>query len=210
MHLRRSKLAMMAAVERQPGDAVAVDIHAADTEAGQRDLVDLGQGRIGRVRPRRQAHDVARMGQARAPDRAIGRRPGDRVHAVGDACVLGRVDRLARLVPGRGALAVADGIDDQRRPALRFRRVAGLPEQLGVDPADDGHLRHGGAAETGIVAEPQRVVGVFGEIQVMRAEASIDRREFLGLRIVDRDLARVLEEPVVRHVKRIELGRAQR
>src|SRR5436190_393557 len=33
----------MATVKRQPGDAVAVDIHAADAKPGQRHLVDLGQ-----------------------------------------------------------------------------------------------------------------------------------------------------------------------
>src|SRR5438552_3628486 len=39
----------MAAVERQPGDAVAVDVHAADAEAGQRHLVNLGQRGVGRI-----------------------------------------------------------------------------------------------------------------------------------------------------------------
>src|SRR5215471_12271971 len=37
------------AVERQPGDAVAVDIHAADAVAGQRDLVDLRERGVRRV-----------------------------------------------------------------------------------------------------------------------------------------------------------------
>src|SRR5208282_5319221 len=126
----------VAAVERQPGDTVAVDVHAADAEAGLRDFIDLGECGIGWVRTRRQAEDVARMGEVRAPDRPVGRRPRDRVHAVRDARVLRGIDRLARLVPARGALAAADGIDDQRRPALRFGRITRLPEQFGVDPAD--------------------------------------------------------------------------
>jgi hypothetical protein len=142
------------------------------------------------------------MRQAGAPDRAIGRRPRDRVHAERDPGVLGRVGRLTRLGPTLGAFAAADGIDDQRRPALRLCRITGFPEQLGVDPADDGQLRHGGSADPRIVAEPQRIVGVLGEIQVMRAEAGVDRRELLGFRLIDRDLPRILEESLIGYFER--------
>src|SRR6516165_9131991 len=56
-------------------------------------------------------------------------------------------------------------------------------------------LRHRRAAEPRIVAEPQRVVGILSEVQVMRAKAGVNHRELLGLRVVDRYLTRVLEEP---------------
>lgn len=51
------------------------------------------------------ADDVAGMAQVRARDRAVGRRPRDRVHAKSDAGVLRRVDQLPGLVPVRGVLA---------------------------------------------------------------------------------------------------------
>src|SRR5262249_49928617 len=60
----------VAAVERQPSDAVAINIHAANPEAGQRDLVDLGQRGFGWVWPWRHPHDVTGMCQTRTPDRA--------------------------------------------------------------------------------------------------------------------------------------------
>src|SRR5690242_9612465 len=85
-----------------------------------------------------------------------------------------------------------------------------LPEQLRIDPADDGCLRHRGTAEPGIVAEPQRVVGILSEVQVMRAKARVDHRELLGLGIVDCYLTRVLKEAFMRHVEGIELSRAKR
>src|SRR5215831_12792975 len=47
----------MTAVERDPHDAIAVDVHAADAVAWQRDLVELGQRRVGRVRTKREPDD---------------------------------------------------------------------------------------------------------------------------------------------------------
>ena len=44
----------------------------------------------------------------------------------------------------------------------------------------------------------------------MRAEAGVDRREFLRFGIVHRHLARVLEEALLRHVERVHLRRMQR
>ena len=41
--------AEMAAGERRPYDAIAIDVHAADAEARQRDLVDFGQCRFRRM-----------------------------------------------------------------------------------------------------------------------------------------------------------------
>ena len=55
-----------------------------------------------------------------------------------------------------------------------FIFVAGLVEHLRVQPSDD----------LAAAARPERVVGVLGEHQVMRAEARADVREFLRLRVV--------------------------
>jgi hypothetical protein len=62
--------------------------------------------------------------------------------------------RLDILVP----LAVAVGVKDERRPALRLHLVAGLLEHLAVQPAHDAYGR---AASAG----PQRVVGVSAKIR---------------------------------------------
>src|SRR5437899_8805131 len=106
------------AVERQPSDAVAVDIHAADAEAGKRHLVDLGKRGVGRIWPRIETDDVAGMRQVRAPDRAVNRRPGDCIHAKGQPSILGVIGRLTRLVVALVTLAVAIGIYDEWGPAL--------------------------------------------------------------------------------------------
>src|SRR5215468_6916743 len=80
-----------------------------------------------------------------------------------DALVLGRIGRLVRL-DIVVTLAVAVGVEDERRPALRLRGIAGRIEYLGVEPSRDG----AGAAE------PQRVVSVIAELRVMGAEAGVD------------------------------------
>ena len=77
------------------------------------------------------------------------------------------------------ALAVAVRVEDQRRPPLRLLLVAGLVEQLRVQPA-----HHRPAA-----ARPQRVVRVLGEHEMVRAEAGADVRELLRLRVVHREVA---------------------
>jgi len=56
-----AKAADMAAVERHPHAAVAINVHAANALAGQRHLVHLGQRRFGRIWPGIDAHDIARM-----------------------------------------------------------------------------------------------------------------------------------------------------
>ena len=62
------------------------------------------------------------------------------------------------------ALAIAVGVEDEGRPALRLGCVAGLIEYLGIDPA---RYRPG-------AAQPERVVRVIAELQVMRAETGVD------------------------------------
>ena len=128
------------------------------------------------------------MVDIRSPDGTVSRTIGDGVEAEPDALVLAGIVRLVGLHIGV-PLAVAVGVDDERRPALRLGRVAGFPEQLRVHPADDGQF------VLEIVAEPQRVVGILGKIQMVRPETRVNERELRGLRVVHRDLAGVLHEP---------------
>ena len=82
------------------------------------------------------------------------------------------------------APAVAVRVEDERRPALRPRRVAGIVEDPGVDPPRD----RAGAAE------PERVVGIVAELQMVGLEAGIDEGVPHRFRIEHRDLtARPLE-----------------
>ena len=105
----------------------------------------------------------------RAPHRSVHRARHHGVEPGVDALVLGRIDRLFGF-DVRVALAVAVGVQHQRRPALRLRRVAGLVEHLGVEPAD-----HRAAA-----ARPQRLVGVVAELRMVRREAGVDERVLLA------------------------------
>ena len=114
----------MAAVERHPHDAIAIHIHAANAIARQWHSVDLGQRRVGRIRSGIDAQDIARMRQARAPDRAVRRAHGDAVKSKWNAGILARIKRLAGLVIALVAPAVAVGIDHERAPALRRRSIA--------------------------------------------------------------------------------------
>ena len=132
--------AEMAARERRPDDALLVDVGAADAEARQRNVVDLRERRLRGIRPRNDAHDRARESPHGTPDRAVGRTRHHGVEAGHDPLVFRRIHRLIGL-DVLVALAVAVGVEDQRRPALRFRRVAGLVEYLHVEPADDRSRR---------------------------------------------------------------------
>src|SRR5262249_15539993 len=122
-----------------------------------RDFVDLDQRCLRRIRPKLQAHDVPGEARIRPPDGPISWTIGDAVEPEPAPLVLAGIVRLVGLYIGI-PLTVAVGIDDERRPALRPSRVTGLPEQLGVDPADDGQL------VLGVVTEPQRVIRILAEI----------------------------------------------
>ncbi len=69
------------------------------------------------------------------------------------------------------ALAVAVGVDHQRRPPLRGDAVLGFAEFLGVEPADDARPFRPWTAR----AHPQGVVGIVPEIKMMRREAGVDQ-----------------------------------
>ncbi len=171
----------MAAGERHPDYALGVDIAAARTETRHRDIVHFRQLGL-----RIEADDAAFAGEhiPGVPDRTVDRIRHHRVSAgAGNAHVLVRIHRLARL----GVvveLAVAVGVEHERRPALRLLGAAGLVEHLGVEPAGDRPAAAG----------PQGVVLVEAELQMMRAEAGIDEGELLRLRIVHRQLPFVAVE----------------
>ena len=169
------------AAQCDPGDAVAVDVHAADAVAALlgRHLEPLRERGLVRVRARREADDRAGNGVDRSPDRSIGGRV-DAVELVVNQLVLGRIDRILR-ADVRIALAVAVGVEDEARPPLRLLRVVRLVPHLRVQPAED-RVAH---AE---VVEPERVVRVLGEIEVMRVETEVDVGELLRLRVVHRRL----------------------
>ena len=172
--------AHMAAGERYPHPALAVDVGAARAEAWHRDVVLFRQCRLRRVGAGVEPHDRAGAGAQRAPDRAVGRAHHHGIKHLADALVLGRVHRLVGL-DIVVALAVAVGVEDQRGPALRLLGIAGFVEQLCVEPAD----RPGAAAAGG----PQRVVGVAREVEMVGGEAGIDEGVFHRLRVEHRQLA---------------------
>src|SRR5712691_34331 len=138
----------VSARQRHPRPSLAVDVEPAHSVSGRRDLVDLGQGRLRRIRSELHANDPTRVADVRPPDGTVGRTVGDTVETEPDALVLGRIVRLVGLDIGV-PLAVAVGVDDEWRPALRRSRVTGFPEHLRVYPADDGEL------VLEVVAEPQ-------------------------------------------------------
>src|SRR5262249_59479753 len=87
----------VAARERHPDDALAVDVAAARTEAGQRDVVDFRKRGLRRVGAGIEPYDRAGARAQRTPDRAVDRVRHHRVEHLRDALVLGRIDRLVGL-----------------------------------------------------------------------------------------------------------------
>ena len=170
--------------ERHPVDAVAIDVAAARPVAGKRRLVHFGERGLRRVRARIDPHDVAghRESHHRSPDRAVHRIHGDCVKVDREPPVLRGIVRLAGL-DVRVALAVAVGVENERRPALRTFLVAGLLEHPAIQPADD-------AVAADAAARPERMVRVLGEDQVMRRKARADQRELARLRIVHGEMPR--------------------
>ena len=133
-----------------------------------------------RIVARSDAHDAAGIAQHGAPDRAVRRADGDAVEVHRDPLVLGRIDRLVGLDIGV-ALAVAVGVEDERRPALRLLLVAGLLEHLAVQPADHAGADRRRRWSTASGWHPR-------EVEMMGGEAGVDQRELAGRRIVQRQL----------------------
>ena len=189
LHLRRSnspRWPLASDVQNTPLRSMSAPRAAI---ARHRRRIDLGELRL-----RIEAHGIAAATDSSdcphtVPSSGL---THDAVEADRDALVLRRIDRLIGLDPFV-ALAVAVGVEHERRPALRALHVAGLFQHPAIDPA--GHARAGAAAR-----EPQRVVGVLGEDQVMGREAGVDQRELAGRRIEHRHVPR-------RAVDREHLGR---
>src|SRR4029453_2313977 len=161
---------------RPPRDSVRVDVAAANPDAGFRNSVELGKFRL-----RVKAHEARLAGKDTdgVPDRSVFRmwHHGIRARAPRDARVLAAVGRLA----GVGVvieLAVAIGVEHERRPALRLLFVAGFPEYSRVDPT-----RHRTCA-----AEPQRVVRVVAKLRMMGPEARVNEGVLHCFRIEHRNL----------------------
>ena len=141
------------------------------------------------------------MADARAPDAAIRGTQRNRVAAELDAMIALRIDRIVRLGPARGDLAVAVGVDDARAPSLRGARVVRLVERRGVDPAD------------GVVLAEDQVVALVEHVMV-GGKAAVDHGELLRLRVHQFDLprARAIHREVLRELVRrplLAIGRLQ-
>ena len=80
--------------------------------------------------------------------------------------------------PGQMALvgdrAVAVAVDDHGAPSLRKTFIAGLVVNSGTNPPE----------HVSVAAEPQRVVIVLGEDEVVRSEACPDKRHVISSWIV--------------------------
>src|SRR5262249_6983241 len=152
----------MSARFRAPGNAIRVDVTAADADSRLRHGEELRQLRLG---IETQEAGLTAEHADRVPDRAIYRIRHDRVRprAACNARVLSSIGRLAR-VGVLIALAVAVSVEDERRPAGRLLRVVRFIPHFRVDPAGD---------RTG-AGQPQRVVGVVTELRMMCTETGVD------------------------------------
>src|SRR4029078_10231923 len=129
------KACQVSAGERGPEHAVTIDVAAARTVAGDWRLTNFRQCCVCRIGPGIAPDHRARISQRRAPHRTVERAHRHGVEAERDPRVLARVDRLTGL-DIVVALAIAVGVENERRPALRLLLVAGLLERFSIEPAD--------------------------------------------------------------------------
>src|SRR5262249_14425063 len=167
--------------QRHIGDAIAIDVVAARSEARERRLVDFRQLGL-RIEPQH----IARITEHGAPDGAVRRVHADAVEAGSEPLVLGGIDGLVGLHVFAG-LAVAVGVDDDRGPALGFRLVAGLFVDPAVQPAHDALLRPA-------LADPNGVISILRQYDVVRVVAGSDQLGGVGFRVIDREVAGGLGE----------------
>src|SRR5512138_2623372 len=100
----------MAARQRDPVHAIAIDVATTRPEARCRRFVYFGERRVCRIRPWHDAHNRSTVADDCPPDRAIGWTDGNRIGVDRNARVFRRIGWLTRL-DVCVALAVAIGID---------------------------------------------------------------------------------------------------
>src|SRR5262249_49492414 len=135
-----------------------------------RHFVVLRERGVGWIGTRDDANDPAGHPEHGAPHRSIDWTRCHAVEAALNSLVLTWIDRIVD-ADKRIALAVAVGVEHERRPALRLRFVMRLVIDARVEPGDDRAAPR----------EPQLVVVV--EVEVMRTEAGVNRGHLLRLRI---------------------------
>ena len=194
-----------ATTERRPDQPVAIDVDTATAVAPlarvhvcvlERRLIHLGDAGLGRIVTEFQPDDAPRYGEASGdPDRAIDRVRNDPVGEPVEPHVLRGIHRLIWLrVLSDPTVPV--GVDDGWTPTLRSPLIAGFVVEPCVQPPNN----IGGAAQ------PERIVLVVGELQVVRHVARIDEHELLGLRVIVRKLSlaavdrKVLRRRVIRFI----------
>src|SRR6266446_4018089 len=168
--------AEVTARQRHIGDAVAVDIITAGAEARERRLVDFRQLGL-RIEPQH----IARLAEHSAPDGAVRRVHADAVEAGIEPLILGGIDGLVGLHVFVG-LAVAVGVDDDRRPALGLGLIAGLFPDPAVQPAHDALLRPA-------LADPNGVISILRQYDVVSVVAGSDQLGGVGLRVIHREMS---------------------
>src|SRR5438128_2981784 len=172
--------------EHRPHDVIAVHVHATRSKSlprcfgiVERHFIDFSKRCGRRIRSWDEPNERAGHAEGRTPNCAINRAGSHAVEGRINALVLGWINRLVGLDVGV-SLSVAVGVENEWCPPLRFCFVFGFQVDLRVEPA----LDH---ATTG---EPQGVVIV--QVQVMCAEAGIDRRYLFRLWIVELNLSSAL------------------
>jgi hypothetical protein len=163
--LRAVEARHVAAREHRPHHTVGGEVEPARSVALVGRQEQLRERGLTRVRSRNEVDDVAGLiepGESDvhrlAPDGVVDGARLNPVEGSHNALVLGGVEWLIGLHIGV-ALAVAVGVDDDRRPALRLHVVAGREVLLGVEPPDH-------AARRSARARPQGLIGVANIVAV--------------------------------------------
>src|SRR5262245_61214381 len=120
------KAGKMAARERRPHNTITGDIESARRETLNRgfrivpgQFVDFGECGLGRIGSGSDPNDGARETEDRSPDTPVCRVDCYTIERTGDSLVFRRIDRLIGF-DVCVALAVAIGVENEGRPALRF------------------------------------------------------------------------------------------
>ena len=196
LHLRPIEARQLrAARQRRPDHAVAIDVDAARPVAELlRQHVPLGHARLRRIAAAIEAENLTRHFDLVGRRPTASRRPGFTMTAVGsDVTRVSSFGSNLRELAGRRSSSPVT-----RRPTGSFHGLVILPSPLVSSTVGTPALRRllvaGRVVDSFVSIQPnavppgslkyERVVGVLGELQVMGAEAGVDQRELLRLRIV--------------------------